>query len=504
MGQFFIECLSACGLAFAGILLVIAAVNSVRGRTPFDSGVGMILLCGAVISALVWTWSKIPTLEQTALYVDALAGTCDRFLTAYAFSKSGTRTDLENAALQECGRFIEAFDVNTCTRFHFPGILRWMIVPLVAVCLLSWHQGIAGSNAVAGMKPNIETDRQTRELEKIAQALELTKSDELKKIAEDIRKSEQRIKATAPDQAGKAALQEMSSLEKAVEEMMNAQRKSSPEEMAALAEGLKQSELTKDAAAALEAGKADQAAEKLEQLLHQQKGNPQLDKAGEAMRQALERLAENQKGEISKELQKSQESDSGGRKDAGTQALQRLAEMLRKAGGNAQQQNDTAGSASGQAMKSILAELQNLKYGTQQDQQSGNSKQGDGSSKVMMQSFGPGESRNQTSLATTMGPPGGTHGDQNDTGTTKDPYGPQQKKGDGTAAPTQLNGTLGVGQSLHEFMTAAGDHSQSGVQYRELYDSMLPAAEDAVMQENIPPGSRFYIKRYFQNIRPKE
>ena len=30
------------------------------------------------------------------------------------------------------------------------------------------------------------------------------------------------------------------------------------------------------------------------------------------------------------------------------------------------------------------------------------------------------------------------------------------------------------------------------------------AAQDAVLQEDIPLGSRFFIKRYFESIRPKE
>jgi hypothetical protein len=33
---------------------------------------------------------------------------------------------------------------------------------------------------------------------------------------------------------------------------------------------------------------------------------------------------------------------------------------------------------------------------------------------------------------------------------------------------------------------------------------MAPAAQDAVEQENIPLGSRLYIRRYFESIRPAE
>jgi hypothetical protein len=37
-----------------------------------------------------------------------------------------------------------------------------------------------------------------------------------------------------------------------------------------------------------------------------------------------------------------------------------------------------------------------------------------------------------------------------------------------------------------------------------LYDSLAPAAEDAVVQEEIPLGSRLLLRRYFEAIRPQE
>ena len=53
-------------------------------------------------------------------------------------------------------------------------------------------------------------------------------------------------------------------------------------------------------------------------------------------------------------------------------------------------------------------------------------------------------------------------------------------------------------------LPTAGDKSKAARRYKELYNAMAPAAENAVEQENIPLGSRFFIKRYFESIRPKE
>jgi len=494
MGQFFMERLVICSLAFAGGVLVVAAVNAARGIVLFNTGLAAGLLLAALAFAVAWTWLKRPTLERTAIYVDTTAGTRDRFLTAYVFSISAMPTPLETLAMRECAAFIAAFDVKACTRFHFPRLLPWLLVPVTALCLFALHS-MARKSSAESAGVNTVGDQQKKEFEKIAQTLDQAKSDNLKKIADEIRNAEKRMDALKPDETTKAALQEMSSLENMIEDMLKSQ-KSSPEELAAVSEALKQSELTREAASALENGKTDEAAAKLEKLLQQQKENPQLDKAGQAVQQALAQLAENQKGEISKELQQSSAS--------GSQALQRLAEALRKAAGNAQQQNDTAGSKSQETMRNILSELQAMKYGSLGSQAGSDSRQGDASApKMIMQSTAPQSAQGQSPLVSTS-VPGGTHGEHDDTGTTKDPYGAPQKKSGVAPPPVQLNGASGEGQSLHDFMTAAGDHSQSSLQYRQLYNSMLPAAEEAVMQENIPLGSRFYIKRYFENIRPKE
>ena len=53
-------------------------------------------------------------------------------------------------------------------------------------------------------------------------------------------------------------------------------------------------------------------------------------------------------------------------------------------------------------------------------------------------------------------------------------------------------------------LPSAGDTSKSARRYKELYESIAGAAENSVEQENIPLGSRFLIKRYFESIRPRE
>ena len=53
-------------------------------------------------------------------------------------------------------------------------------------------------------------------------------------------------------------------------------------------------------------------------------------------------------------------------------------------------------------------------------------------------------------------------------------------------------------------LPSAGDKSRSARRYKDLYEAAAAAAQDTVQQENIPLGSRFLIKRYFDSIRPQE
>lgn len=502
--QLFIERLAVCGLGFSALLVAVAAANVLRGSEPVNPWVATGMLAGVFLFAGAWTWVVRPNLAEAAAQVDRRASTRDRFLTAYDFLQTGSRTHLQQSAIEECRRFVMAFDGKAWTRFRMPRELPWLVVPIVAVALLTWHSNNIRARAAKG-ETTAATVAQSQELEKLAQTLDSTKSEDLKKIAEEIRKSEKRVKSANPGESRKAALKEMSSLESMIEDMMKSQGKTSPEEMKALIAALKKSELTKQAASALEAGKSDEAAKDLERVAKQQ--NPELSEAARYIQQALSQLAQNQKGDISKAMEKS----SAGNQDkagAASEALRRLAEMLRKAASNSRQSQGGQNQNSKEAMQNILSALQNMKYGNQQNQGQMNagSKKGSPDPKAKMFSFTPnnGEGQQQQQSMALTNLPSGMPGSEHDVGTTKDPYGEQQKKKDTPAGGAQLNGQSGEGESLREFMTAAGDNSKASRGYRDLYNAMLPAAEEAVLQENIPLGSRFYIKRYFQNIRPKE
>jgi hypothetical protein len=95
-------------------------------------------------------------------------------------------------------------------------------------------------------------------------------------------------------------------------------------------------------------------------------------------------------------------------------------------------------------------------------------------------------------------------GSDSDEGTTATAFGEKGKFEGEKGSNTQLKGRLGEGETLSAPLPTGGDASKATRRYKELYEALAPAAQDAVVQENIPLGSRFFIKRYFEAIRPRD
>ena len=56
---------------------------------------------------------------------------------------------------------------------------------------------------------------------------------------------------------------------------------------------------------------------------------------------------------------------------------------------------------------------------------------------------------------------------------------------------------------MQELVGATANPARASRGYRNLYEAIAPAEQNSVEQENIPLGSRFFVRRYFENIRPQ-
>jgi hypothetical protein len=69
---------------------------------------------------------------------------------------------------------------------------------------------------------------------------------------------------------------------------------------------------------------------------------------------------------------------------------------------------------------------------------------------------------------------------------------------------TRVEGKDGAGPSRSETILGSAEKGFSSRAYKRVYGDYSSVVEEVMSKENVPPGYRFYIKRYFQLIKPRE
>ena len=527
LAQRFLACFGATLLGSGAVLLALGVVRFLQGLPPWHTVYAVNGLLAALAAAVGGTFYGRPTLAQTAALLDARARTHDRFHTALTFdARSETeRTPLENLTLAECARYLEAIPVRRWTPIGLTRQLLCVPVPLIALGMLCWHAALGIGRPPRDPGLDAAVDRRAQALAQLADKVRRADTPpeakpELDKIADAMKKSAERLKQ-ASDQNDpeklRTALKELSSLEAMLNAMKQAAReqKFSPAEMAALAAALAANEQSRPTAEALQKGDLAQAANALEKLLEQLKqqgadAEKTLQQLAQSMQEQAAKLGEQERNEVARQMQQAAQGAQAGQPQLSQQALQRLAELLRRAsknggsqGGQGQQQASSGNQSGGQPMtekqlQDLINALENMKDGMQPG---GDPQQGPGSQRslALMEQFGtkPGESSPD-------GKPTGMPGSERDPGHPDKLFAdhpPDTAKTQGEAH--RVEGMLGEGESLQQLTGAAGGPAKAGRGYKELYDAMAPAAQDSVEQENIPLGSRHFVRQYFENIRPQ-
>ncbi len=507
----FLDALAACALVASGILVLAEATRRFTGGAwlsgPSILPVGII---SVILAAALIAFGRRRPPEAIAALVDRLGGTKDRLATALALSRRTERSgSIDELARAECSAYLERSDLRPLIPLHPPRAGSWLVVPLVALALLrldfAMQRSAADAEAAKAQAAVAETVAQIEQLARqVNQAQEQTHDEELKKLTEQLERSAERLRTqTDPDAARKAALRELSALEEMMREL---QRQPSPaDEMKGLAEALAKVPGMEDVLKALNENNLAEAQRALERAQQQQKtgaDQPSEEQVEKALREAMQNLAERR--QLSQALQRlaDQMKQRGGAAPS-QQAMQQLSQMLQQAQRSGKQPGDGSNQRQ-MTMKELISALENMKFGdgeNRDQQRPGGQKPGEGQ-QVTIQSFAQGDSNGPPQPGDAQSP-SGKPGSERDFGTSDTPFGAQsaaQEKGGEFA----LKGQLGQGETLSTMIPSAGDQSRAARRYKDLYDAAAASAQDAVQQENIPLGSRFLIKRYFESIRPQE
>lgn len=474
-------------------------------------GAGMLwqrpLLAGALAFFLLWaiarTAARRPSLSTVAALIDRRGETHDRYLTALAFAGGKDPTPLRVAALRECEAYLAADRPERHFPWRLPREWRALPIPLIALALVLWEtrthehsRQIAEAQAKAEVAPTVQALQAL--VKKLEPAAERDKT--LQRLAAQIAQGAAQLhqQATDPATAQASALRELSALEQMLESMQSASSipSISPEERKALAEALAKTPETQPAAEKMSAGDSEGAAKALEAAAQKAESAQQ---ATAALQQALDHLAEQQKLSQAMEQLRQQMAQAGGEPSA---ALQKLAQMMRSGASQEGSLHPSPGSA--QQLQRMLAALQNMKSSEAGSGKKADAAQADGKPSEARSDQAPQGKSREAELALLPGA-SGLPGTEKDPDFSTNPLGQTRQESAAKGADLSLHGLQSPqGQAFSRLLPGAADATRAKRQYKELYDSLAPAAEDAVLQEEIPLGSRLLLRRYFEAIRPKE
>ena len=505
-----------------------AVANFLRGVPVVNAVLVVTSLALWFVGSLGLAAFSFRSIAATAAALDQLAGTRDRFQTALAFAGRPAGAEFEALAIDECERYASGFEMERWIPLRFPRQAAWALAPIASIALLHWHAALEARANRPDPAAQARVEGKAKTLEQIAtdlaKAAETRNDEELAKLAREMQSRAARLKdrAALDRDADQLALREISSLEAMLREMQqNANApKASPEELAALAEALARSPGGKDAAEALKRGDAPEAGRQLEDLLQKlkQRGDAakQMEELARSMQEQAGKLSADQKNEVARQMEQAAQAAQAGRSEQVHQLLQRLAELLKQVGkpvGKPGQSKPGDGKGSSTArvplnaktLQELINALEKLKQSDGADKDAA-----DAASRALLRiplpgSGGPPPPSGGSPKPEESDVPGGQPGTEKDRGASNRLFAdktPEAKAAEGPAR--RLEGLLGDGASLQEFMQSPGAGGKATAAYRDLYGVMAPAAQDAVEQENIPLGARVYVRKYFEAIRPPE
>jgi hypothetical protein len=249
-----------------------------------------------------------------------------------------------------------------------------------------------------------------------------------------------------------------------------------------------------------------------EQRRELQRLQRELQKAAEQLRQKLSpeaaealRRAAQQMGDMEQEIKK-----LGNGKKMQMQIAE-LKEVLRRAGSSGRAQNGQPQDGNGPQRgrnnsgkgQSLMRDFSDRAGGQKTlllGQNPGDQK---GPTVLLPLPMGPGGDKPGPSGEKGQGMPGEPGGDG--IGNEHDPH----VMGDPTKMnakhqATRVEGQEGAGPNRSETILGSAEKGFSGRAYKRVYSDYSSVVEEVMSKERVPPGYRYYVKRYFQLIKPRE
>ncbi len=462
-----------------GLLVCVPAVIVDSLVTAFNIP-PLVFLCiagGIAVIALIVRLIRPVNLHEAARAIDIDASLKDRVVSGLEQIQRKTNETLTALQLQDTSKRLAAVPIKKVARYTVPRETKFIVIVAVFLITFSFVEFFAppATSTEIDFSPEIaaQTDPFLKKIEEAKKDAELNKDEELKEILKEI--EERTLELKKPQTKPKEALKRMTELEALLK------TKTDPRKMA------QQEELMKG-------------------LGQQFIGNPILGEFGQQLKRGDYQKAADKLDKVAADVPKYDQ-----------EKRQNLSDELKRAGKSLKDTDlDGLGSGLSGAGESLEG---NDAEGAQK---------GLGTSSKKIRDFDLLKSRNQKLaelLSECEACKAGIAGACNSKGTNpatgltqrlsnKPNEGAGNKtsktqQGDLTSLDSTLNleqltGVQGEGSSTVQTSKASAEGQESALSYKDAYMKYQKLSEDALTQEQIPLGYKFYVKRYFESIKPTD
>lgn len=283
-------------------------------------------------------------------------------------------------------------------------------------------------------------------------------SDKEKKRLQDLKKDTNEMEKRGNAKKGKLTSRELKSLSRQTEEM---------------------------------AKQAKDAANQKKENAKSKKPNEEGQKKDSDFRQEASRKAQEMKEALEQGAKEQQKDEA---KRMAQEQLEELREAMQRQG---QKTDDSQSDSRGEQMKEFLERAKGEGKGEGAQAESSGDAKSDGKGKEREKEGGGDKSDAEGSGRETAG------SDSANLGAGQRELG-EETNMDSKKVDENLSGRDAKGASKSEIIKAASEEGFANTQYKDVFVDYEAVVEEVMEKEKVPPGYRFYVKRYFQLIKPQE
>lgn len=464
---------------FYGLLVCVPVVIVDSFVTSFNISplVFLYVACGIAAIALVVCLMRPVNLYEAARAIDIDASLKDRVVSGLEQIERKTDETLTALQLQDTSKRLETIPLKQVARYTVPRQTKFIAIIAIFLITFSFVEFFSppAASTEIDFSPQIAAEANTllKKIEEAKKEAEQSDDAELEEILKEI--EERTLQLKKPKIAPKEALARMTELSALLKKRVNPAKLAQQEKLLkGLGDQFIGNPILGEFGQQVKLGDYQKAAQKLDKVA---KDVPKFDaEKRQNLSDELKRAGKNLKGtelsELGGELSKSGTALAGNDMD-GTQKGLRAAgkkisdfSLLKKR--NLQ-------------LAKLLAECEACKAGIAGACQSKGKGKGLGLAQHL--SNKPNEGAGEKTSATQQG---------------------QLTSLDARLNLEHVTGVQGEGDSTVQTDEVSAEGQQSALSYKDAYMKYQKLSEDALTQEQIPLGYKFYVKRYFESIKPSD